>query len=207
MLERSMNVYCIGRNYVEHIKELGNQQNAEPVVFIKPENVQFLDELYQLPTFSNEIHFECELVVKIGESGVAIDIDEGMVYVEEIALGIDFTARDLQKKLKERGLPWELAKAFKNSFLLSKFYQVTGYDDLSAINFQLLKNKEVVQNGDLSKMIFSIDSIINYIIKYFPLENGDIIFTGTPKGVDKVQSKDFYEMILNGNKVHEFKVA
>ncbi len=185
-----MKIICIGRNYAKHIEELENEKPSEPVIFLKPDSAILLKKHpFVIPCFSNEVHYEVEILVKICKLGKHIDKRFANKYYKEIGLGIDFTARDLQSKLKEKGLPWEKAKAFDGSAVISEFYPKKNYD-LENLNFQLYKNKVLVQDGDSKSMLWKIDEIIAYVSQFFTLKIGDIIFTGTPAGVGPVSPKD-----------------
>ena len=188
-----MKILCVGRNYSEHAKELGNEVPENPVIFSKPDTALLKNgEDFFHPDFSNDIHHEVELVIKISKMGKKIQPKFARNYFNEIGLGIDFTARDMQSKLKEKGLPWELAKAFDGSAPIGEFIQVEGID-LSNINFSLKKNGEVVQQGNTSQMIFRFEDIISFVSQYFTLKVGDLIYTGTPAGVGKVNVGDQLE--------------
>ena len=201
-----MKIICIGRNYAEHAKELGNEIPESPVIFIKPDTaVLKKGSDFYIPEFSEDIHYELEVVLKISKGGKYIQEEKAGNYFEEIALGIDFTARDLQSKLKEKGLPWELAKGFDGSAVISDFYKKEDYD-LKNLQFSLLKNKEEVQNGNTSLMLFSPEKIIAFVSKYFTLKTGDLIFTGTPKGVGKVAENDILEAYLEDKKVLDLRI-
>lgn len=186
-----MKLICIGRNYAKHIEELENERPTEPVVFLKPDTAILLKKQpFFIPDFSEEVHHEVEVLVKINRVGKYIDKKFAHKYYDEIGLGIDFTARDLQSKLKEKGLPWEKAKAFDGAAVIGKWLSKEQFSDLNNINFSLQKNDEVVQMGNTSHMMWKIDELIEYVSKYFTLKIGDIIFTGTPAGVGKVVAND-----------------
>jgi acylpyruvate hydrolase len=185
-----MKIICIGRNYVKHIEELGNERPDQPVIFMKPDSaVLRKNQPFYYPSFSNDIHYEVEILVKINKVGKSIAPQFAHNYYEEIGLGIDFTARDVQSKLKEKGLPWELAKGFNQSAVISPFVSKTNYD-LRNLDFALEKNGEVVQSGNTQQMIYPIDEIISFASSYFMLKKGDIIFTGTPSGVGPIEIGD-----------------
>lgn len=185
-----MKIICIGINYTKHIEELSNERPDEPVIFMKPDSAVLLkNNPFIIPPFSEDIHYEVEILVKINRIGKFIDQKFAHKYYEEIGLGIDFTARDLQQKLKEKGLPWEKAKAFDGSAVIGKFCKKSELD-LAAIPFQLLKNGEVVQDGNTSHMLWKIDELISYVSQFFTLKIGDVIFTGTPAGVGRVEPDD-----------------
>ncbi len=201
-----MKIICIGRNYAEHAKELGNEIPESPVIFMKPDTaVLKKGSDFYIPEFSNDVHYELELVLKISKGGKYIQEENADKYYDEIGLGIDFTARDLQSELKGKGLPWELAKGFDGSAVLSEFYKKEDFD-MKNINFSLMKNKEQVQNGNTSLMIFSPEKIIAFVSQYFTLRVGDLIFTGTPKGVGKVSENDFLEAFLEDQKVFDLRI-
>ncbi|MDB5240475.1 MAG: fumarylacetoacetate hydrolase [Spirosoma sp.] len=186
-----MKIICVGRNYAEHIKELNNEQPEDPVIFLKPETaVPLKNEPFFYPEFSSDVHHEVEILVKINRVGKNIDQKFAHKYYDEIGIGIDFTARDLQTKLKAKGLPWELAKGFNGSAPISGFVPKTDYADLHNINFRLDVNGETRQQGNTSMMLFKIDYLISFVSTYFLLQQGDILFTGTPKGVGPVQVGD-----------------
>ncbi len=184
-----MKIFCIGRNYKAHAEELQNAVPTEPVVFMKPETSLMKTSEFYLPTFSNDIHYEVELVLKINKMGKYIQPDFAMDYFDEIALGIDFTARDIQKKLKEKGLPWEKAKAFDNAAAVGEFIPKSKVD-LHHLSFSLNKNGKSVQSGNTADMIFSIPDILVFVSQYFSIKKGDLIYTGTPAGVGKVEEND-----------------
>lgn len=186
-----MKFICIGRNFVDHIEELNNPRPDEPIIFLKPDSALLPKEQpFYIPEFSDDIHHEVEILVKISKVGKHIDRKFAHKYYEEIGLGIDFTARDLQRKLKEQGLPWERAKGFDGSAVVGEWLPKSEFANVDDINFSLHKNGEVVQQGNTSLMLWKIDEIIEFVSKYFTLKIGDIIFTGTPKGVSKVGIND-----------------
>jgi acylpyruvate hydrolase len=202
-----MKIIAIGRNYVDHIKELNNAIPSEPVIFSKPETAIIKNnEPFYLPDFSEDVHHEVEILVKISKIGKNIDAKFAHKYYNEIGLGVDFTARDIQSKLKEKGLPWELAKGFDGSAYVSHFLPKTDFQDLSDINFSLQVNGEVRQQGNTSLMMYSIDTIIAFISRYFTLKTGDIIYTGTPSGVGKVNKGDVLTGSIETTKMFEFSV-
>ena len=202
-----MKIICIGRNYIDHIKELSNQKPMNPVVFLKPDSsVIAKNQNFIIPSFSNEIHHEVELVIKINKVGKHIDKSFSHKYYDEIGLGIDFTARDIQSNLKEKGHPWEKSKAFDNSCMVGKFLKKEKLEDISKIEFSLTKNNELVQSGCSNDMLWKIDELISYISQYFTLKIGDLIFTGTPSGVSKVESGDILEGYILSNKMFTLKV-
>ena len=186
-----MKIIAIGRNYVEHIKELENERPSEPVVFLKPDSAILLKKQpFFIPDFSDDVHHEVEVLVKIDRIGKYIDKKFAHKYYSEIGLGIDFTARDLQAKLKAKGLPWEKAKSFYGAAVIGKWMHKNEIKDIDNIAFFLKKNDTIVQNGNTSHMLWKIDEIIEYVSKYFTLKIGDIIFTGTPAGVSRVVAND-----------------
>jgi 2-keto-4-pentenoate hydratase/2-oxohepta-3-ene-1,7-dioic acid hydratase in catechol pathway len=192
---------------VDHIHELKNELPDSMVLFLKPHTALHDNtEPWILPNFSNDIHYECEVVLKINKKGRNISIEEAEDFFEEISLGIDFTARDIQSNLKAKGLPWEKAKAFDSSALVGNFVPKNNYN-LSNLNFKLLKNSQIVQQGNSHKMIHSFSNIISELSKYFTLEPNDLIYTGTPAGVAAIQSGDNYKGELEGKTIFEFKVC
>jgi 2-keto-4-pentenoate hydratase/2-oxohepta-3-ene-1,7-dioic acid hydratase in catechol pathway len=203
-----MKIICIGRNYVEHIKELGNQQPSEPVIFLKPDSSLLRNnEPFYIPEFSNNLHYEVELVVRINRLGKYIEKKFAHRYYDEIGLGIDFTARDLQNQLIEKGLPWEKSKAFDRSAVISgTFLKKETLGDINAIKFRLDLNGNTVQDGDSSLMIFPVDEIISQVSEYFTLKTGDLIFTGTPAGVGPVKTGDRLEGFLESQKMFDFMI-
>ena len=185
-----MKIICIGRNYAKHIEELANERPTNPVVFMKPDSAILPKRNpFFIPPFSNDVHHEVEILVKINKVGKHIQEKFAHKYYDEIGLGIDFTARDVQSKCKEKGLPWEKAKAFDGSAVIGEFYPKSEFD-LKEIKFQLLKNDAIVQDGNSTAMLWKIDELIAYVSQYFMLKKGDIIFTGTPAGVGKVEEND-----------------
>lgn len=203
-----MKIICIGRNYKEHARELNNEQPSEPVIFLKPDSALLRNnDPFFIPDFSNEIHHEVELIVKIKRLGKNIQPKFAHKYFDEIGLGIDFTARDLQYKLKEKGLPWEKAKAFDSSAVISKYFiPKNELGDLNNLSFRLEKNGRKVQNGNSNEMIFSIEELICEVSKYFTLKIGDLIYTGTPSGVSKVAINDELVGYIGDRKMFEFKI-
>ena len=202
-----MKIICIGRNYIDHIKELSNQKPMNPVVFLKPDSsVIAKNQNFIIPSFSNEIHHEVELVIKINKVGKHIDKSFSHKYYDEIGLGIDFTARDIQNNLKQKGHPWEKSKAFDNSCMVGKFLKKEKLEDISKIEFSLIKNNELVQSGCSKDMLWKIDELISYVSRYFTLKIGDLIFTGTPSGVSKVESGDILEGYISSFKMFTLKV-
>jgi 2-keto-4-pentenoate hydratase/2-oxohepta-3-ene-1,7-dioic acid hydratase in catechol pathway len=186
-----MKLICIGRNYTKHIEELENEKPTDPVIFLKPDtSILLKKQPFFIPDFSNDVHHEIEVLVKINRVGKYIDKVFAHKYYNEVGLGIDFTARDLQSKLKDKGLPWEKAKAFDGAAVIGDWIAKKEFSDVNDINFSLKKNDEIVQTGNTSLMLWKIDEIIEYVSKYFTLKIGDIIFTGTPAGVGKVIAND-----------------
>jgi len=201
-----MKIICIGRNYAKHIEELDNEKPKEPVVFMKPDSAILLkNNPFIIPPFSQDIHYEVEVLVKINRIGKHIDQKFAHKYYEEIGLGIDFTARDLQSRLKEKGLPWEKAKAFDGSAVIGKFYAKDSLN-LENIKFQLFKNDKLVQDGESSHMLWKIDELIAYVSQYFTLKIGDVIFTGTPAGVGRVEANDVLKGTLEEKEMFHIKV-
>ncbi len=202
-----MKIICVGRNYVDHIHELKNEVNSEPVIFLKPETAQLQPKLpFFIPTFSNDVHHEVELVLKINKTGKHISEKFADKYFDEIGIGIDFTARDKQAQLKSKGLPWELAKAFDGAAPTDKFLPKEKFESLDNINFSLQKNGTIVQQGNSGQMIFSFNKIISFVSEYITLKKGDLIFTGTPKGVSAVAAGDVLEAFIGTEKLLTVKV-
>ena len=192
-----MKIICIGRNYAEHAKELGNEVHDEPVVFMKPKSALLQSHTpFYYPEFTNELHYECELVLRISKNGRYIQERHATNYYNGITVGIDFTARDIQDHCKKNGLPWEKAKAFDNSAAIGKFIDITPELNKKIINFRLLKNGEEVQKANSGQMLFSFDNLIAHISNYFSLNIGDLIFTGTPAGVGECVVGDQLEAFL-----------
>lgn len=202
-----MKIICIGRNYTEHIAELQNERPSEPVVFLKPDSAVLLKQHpFVIPEFSNDIHHEVEVLIKINKVGKYIDAKFAHKYYDEIGLGIDFTARDLQSKLKEKGLPWEKAKAFDGSAVIGDFLSIKNFNSLENLTFELTNNGETVQKGNTANMLWKIDELIAHVSQYFTLKIGDVIFTGTPHGVARVNPNDVLEGFLEGNKLFRIQV-
>ena len=202
-----MKLICIGRNYTEHIKELENERPTDPVVFLKPDTSILLKKMpFFIPEFSNDVHHEVEVLVKIKKVGKYIDKKFAHKYYDEIGLGVDFTARDLQAKLKAKGLPWEKAKAFDGAAVIGNWLPKTKFTDVNNINFSLEKNGELVQEGNTQLMLWKIDELIEYVSKYFTLKIGDIIFTGTPAGVGKVFANDELKGYIEGEELFSIKI-
>jgi acylpyruvate hydrolase len=201
-----MKIICVGRNYGLHAKELGNEIPEKPVIFSKPDTALLKNnEPFYHPDFSQDIHHELELVVKIDKVGKSILPQFASKYYSQVTVGIDFTARDLQNELKTKGLPWELAKAFDNSAVIGEFVTL-GELDIQNLDIQLLKNEELVQTGNTKDMLFNVDTIIAFVSKYFTLKTGDLIFTGTPAGVSKVNIGDQLQGFLNHQKLFDFEI-
>jgi acylpyruvate hydrolase len=193
-----MKIFCIGRNYVEHAKELNNAVPTKPLIFMKPPTALLLEgKPFYYPDFTQNLHHELEIVLRISKNGKAIQPEFAHRYYDKIALGIDFTARDLQDDLKAKGQPWEIAKGFDGSAVLSDFVPLSNYNS-SAINFHLTKNGETVQTGTTQDLIFTFDTLISYISKFFTLQQGDYIYTGTPAGVGPVKIGDKLVGFLEG---------
>lgn len=202
-----MKIICVGRNYVEHIAELNNERPDEPVLFIKPDTALLSKEFpFVIPDFSQDIHYEAEVVVKITKVGKYIDAKFAHKYYDQVSLGIDFTARDIQSKLKEKGLPWEKAKAFDNSAFVGDFLPKTDFESLGDLAFSFQQNGKTVQQATTAQMIWNIDELIAEISTYFTLKTGDLIFTGTPVGVGKVNPGDLLEGFLKDKKVFDLIV-
>jgi len=193
-----MKIICIGRNYSEHVKELGNEAPKEPLFFLKPDSAILPKRVpFYIPEFTNDLHYEVELLVKINRLGKHIEERFANEYYSQIGLGIDFTARDLQKECKSKGLPWEKAKAFDGSAIIGKeFIDKSEFESVQDISFSLNKNGDQVQLGNSKDMIFTIDAIISYVSQFFTLKIGDIIYTGTPSGVGPVKIGDKLEGFL-----------
>lgn len=202
-----MKIICIGRNYSEHAKELNNAVPTEPVIFMKPKNALLLPEkpLYY-PEFTDDLHYECEVVVKVSKNGKYIQQRFARKYYSEVSVGLDFTARDLQEKQKQKGLPWEIAKSFDASAAVGNFVPLSESMNVNALDFKLLLNGNEVQHGNTKDMIFNVDTIIEYVSKFFTLNIGDLIFTGTPAGVGPVNVHDKLEGYLAGQKLLEVDI-
>ncbi|NBW27098.1 MAG: FAA hydrolase family protein [Flavobacteriaceae bacterium] len=202
-----MKLICIGRNYTKHIEELNNERPDEPVVFMKPDSAILLKQHpFVIPEFSEDIHHELEVIVKINKVGKCIEPKFAHKYYDEISVGIDFTARDLQQKLKDKGLPWEKAKAFDGSAVIGDFVSKSDFKSLDNLNFEMTNNGVTVQKGNTSFMLWKIDELIAYVSQFFTLKIGDIIFTGTPEGVAVVRPDDVLEGYLEGNKLFRIQV-
>ena len=202
-----MKIICIGRNYAEHAKELGNEIPESPVIFMKPDTaILKKGSDFYIPEFSDDVHYELEVVLKISKGGKYIQEKNADKYYDEIGLGIDFTARELQSKLKEKGLPWEKAKAFDGSAVIGNFLPKKNFESLNSINFELTNNGALVQKGCTSNMLWKIDELIAYVSQYFTLKIGDIIFTGTPEGVARVNTNDVLEGFIEGKSIFKIQV-
>lgn len=206
-LQKKMKIICIGRNYTKHIEELNNERPDEPVVFMKPDSAILLKQHpFVIPEFSEDIHHELEVIVKINKVGKYIEPKFAHKYYDEISIGIDFTARDLQQKLKDKGLPWEKAKAFDGSAVIGDFVSKSDFKSSDNLNFEMTNNGVTVQKGNTSFMLWKIDELIAYVSQFFTLKIGDIIFTGTPEGVAVVRPDDVLEGYLEGNKLFRIQV-
>ena len=202
-----MKLICIGRNYSQHILELKSEKPTEPVVFLKPDTAILLKKQpFFIPDFSDEVHHEVEVLVKISRVGKYINSKFAHKYYEQIGLGIDFTARDLQQELKEKGLPWEKSKSFDGSAVIGKWVSKSNYQSLNKIPFSLLKNNQIVQSSNTEDMLWGIDEIISHVSKYFTLKIGDIIFTGTPSGVGKVKPNDSLKGYIGDQEFFSIKI-
>ncbi|MBA5629806.1 fumarylacetoacetate hydrolase family protein [Moheibacter lacus] len=201
-----MKIICIARNYAEHAKELKNEIPENPVFFLKPDtSVLQKDRDFYIPEFTENLHYEAEIILKISKAGKYIQPEFASKYFEQISLGIDFTARDLQTQLKEKGHPWEIAKAFDNAAVVGEFYPKNDFD-LENLNFHMTKNQDIVQKGNTNQMIHDFAKIISTASQYFTLKTGDLIFTGTPAGVGQVLENDYLEGYLDDRKVFEVRV-
>lgn len=202
-----MKIICIGRNYAKHIEELQNERPTEPVIFMKPDSAILLKQHpFVIPEFSDDIHHEIEIIVKINKVGKYIEPKFAHKYYDEISVGIDFTARDLQAKLKAKGLPWEKAKAFDGSAVVGDFLSKEQFSSMENITFELTNNGKTVQIGNSSYMLWRIDELISYVSQFFTLKIGDIIFTGTPEGVAAVKTDDVLEGFLEGHKLFRIQI-
>jgi 2-keto-4-pentenoate hydratase/2-oxohepta-3-ene-1,7-dioic acid hydratase in catechol pathway len=202
-----MKLICVGRNYNDHIQELNNTRPDAPVIFIKPDSALAQPtQPFFIPDFSKDIHYEVEILVRINRIGKYIQPEFAHKYYDEIGLGIDFTARDLQKELKSKGLPWEKAKGFDGSARIGKWFSKKDFVDINDIRFQLKKNNQVVQESTTAQMIWSIDELISHISEFFTLKIGDVIFTGTPAGVGPVEAGDFLAGFIEGQQAFGVKI-
>jgi 2-keto-4-pentenoate hydratase/2-oxohepta-3-ene-1,7-dioic acid hydratase in catechol pathway len=201
-----MKIICIGRNYQDHISELSNQRPKDPVVFIKPDSAVLPREQdFYIPDFSSDIHYEVEVLVKIKKVGKHISPEFAHLYFDEVGLGIDFTARDLQEELKLKGLPWEKCKGFDGSAVIGEWRDSKDLPQLNSIDFSLEKNGETVQQANTKEMLWSIEQLVSYVSTFFTLKKGDIIFTGTPAGVGAISAGDYLEGFLEGQSM--FKIG
>lgn len=202
-----MKIICIGRNYSEHARELNNVVPTEPIYFMKPDSALLIrNRPFFYPDFTQDLHYECEIVLRIGKVGKCINEKFALSYIDAIAVGIDFTARDLQQKAKEKGLPWEKAKAFDFSAPVSTFVPVSEFNDIEQINFSLKKNGETVQAGNTKDMIFSYAKLISYVSQFMTLKTGDYIYTGTPSGVGPVIVGDYLEAYIEDKKMLSLRI-
>jgi 2-keto-4-pentenoate hydratase/2-oxohepta-3-ene-1,7-dioic acid hydratase in catechol pathway len=202
-----MKLICVGRNYNDHIQELNNTRPDAPVIFIKPDSALAQPtQPFFIPDFSKDIHYEVEILVRINRIGKYIQTEFAHKYYDEVGLGIDFTARDLQKELKSKGLPWEKAKGFDGSARIGKWFSKKDFVDINDICFRLEKNNQVVQESTTAQMIWSIDALISHISEFFTLKIGDVIFTGTPAGVGPVEAGDFLEGFIEEQQAFGVKI-
>lgn len=202
-----MKIICIGRNYVDHAKELNNQVPTEPVFFLKPETALLPKRNpFVYPSFSNDVHYEVEIVIRINRIGKHIEEKFAHKYFDQVGIGVDFTARDVQQQCKEKGLPWEKAKAFDSSAPTSNFLPISDFEDIQNLNFSIKVNNEIRQQGNTKDMIFNINQIISYVSKFVTLKIGDLIFTGTPAGVGPIQINDKVECFIEEQKLLTFNV-
>lgn len=202
-----MKIICVGQNYLNHIKELNSKRNKSPILFLKPDSsIIQKNQPFFIPEFSKEIHYEAEIILKFDKLGKHIDRKFSNRYYNQISLGIDFTARDLQEKLKKSGQPWEKAKSFDNSAVVGDWIDVNNFQDINNINFCLKLNNEIVQSSNSSNMIWKIDDLVTEVSNYFTLKIGDILFTGTPEGVGKVSIGDVLDGFLEEKKVFSIKI-
>lgn len=202
-----MKIFCVGRNYADHAKELNNEVPDEPVIFMKPKSALLQPHTpFYYPEFTNELHYEAELVLRIAKNGKYIQEKFASKYYDAVTVGIDFTARDIQTELKQKGLPWERAKAWDNSAVVGKWVPVTGLKNKNDVKFALYKNKELVQQGASDEMIFSFDYIVSYISNFFSINIGDLIFTGTPAGVGEAVVGDELEGFMEDQSLFAMEV-
>lgn len=202
-----MKIICIGRNYAEHIAELSNERPAEPVVFIKPDSAVLpREQAFYIPEFTKEVHYELEVLVRFCKVGKHIQQKFAHKYYDQVSLGIDFTARDLQTELKEKGLPWEKAKGFDGAAVIGEWLPKDQFDDLGNLNFSLLKNGQLAQQGNTGSMLWKIDELIAYVSRYFTLKKGDVLFTGTPSGVGRITANDYLSGILEEQELLNVKI-
>ena len=202
-----MKLICIGKNYLKHIHELNSKKEDDPVIFLKPDtSVIQKKQPFFIPEFSSDIHYEVEIILKFNRVGKHIEPKFSKKYFDKVSLGIDFTARDLQRKFKENGLPWDIAKGFDNSAMIGDWLSVDLFDDIDNINFRLEKNGEIVQKSNSSNMIWNIDQLISKASTFFTIKIGDIMFTGTPEGVGRVVENDLLEGYIDDKKVFSVRV-
>lgn len=202
-----MKIICIGRNYADHITELANEKPKDPVVFLKPDTSLLLKgQPFFIPDFSSDIHYEVEVLVRINRIGKHIQPKFAHKYYDDVGLGIDFTARDLQRQLKEKGLPWEKAKGFDGAAVIGKWLPKSQLSSMTALHFSLIKNEIEVQQGNTAQMLWSIDELIAYVSQFFTLKIGDVLFTGTPAGVGAVAENDVLVGKLEGEEMFRIKV-
>lgn len=202
-----MKIFCVGRNYADHAKELKNDVPDEPVIFMKPKSALLQPHTpFYYPEFTNELHYECELVLRIAKNGKYIQEKFASKYYDAVSVGIDFTARDIQNELKQKGLPWEKAKAWDNSAVVGKWIPFPEVKNKNKINFALYKNKELVQQGDSDEMLFNFDYIVSYISNFFSINIGDLIFTGTPAGVGEAVVGDELEGFMEEQNLFTLEV-
>ena len=202
-----MKIFCVGRNYVAHASELGNEVPDEPVIFMKPKSALLQPHTpFYYPEFTNELHYECELVLRISKNGKYIQEKFASKYYDAVTVGIDFTARDIQNQLKEKGLAWEKAKAWDNSAAIGKWIQLTNIKNKKDINFCLYKNKELVQQSNSNMMIHNFDNIVSYISNFFSVNIGDLVFTGTPAGVGEIVVGDEMEGFIEDESLLQLDV-
>lgn len=200
-----MKILCVGRNYVNHAKELGNEVPKEPVIFMKPDSALMRQrDAFYIPDFTNDVHYEAELVVRFMRLGKNIESKFAPKYYQEITLGLDLTARDVQSQLKAKGLPWEKAKAFDQSAVVGDWLKLEELPE--TIHFQLYKNGELVQDGNSEHMLFSIPQLVEHCSSYFTIKIGDLLFTGTPEGVGPVKAGDVLEGFIEGKKVLRVRI-
>lgn len=201
-----MKIFCVGRNYSEHAKELNNEIPEAPVIFMKPPTAILKGKDFYIPEFSSDVHYECELVYRVCKNGKHIEPQFAGKYIDAITVGIDFTARDVQANQKKKGLPWEIAKAFDNSAVVGEFTPISELPDNQSVKFNMQKNATDVQIGDSANMIYPIAELVAYLSKFFTLQQGDLIFTGTPAGVGPVAIGDVLTGYLEGSKRFEINI-
>lgn len=202
-----MKILCIGRNYVAHAKELGNEVPQEPVIFIKPSTALAQEtKSFSIPSFSSDLHYECEVVLRISKHAKQIAVEKASEIYDALTVGIDFTARDVQQRLKDKGLPWEKAKAFDQSAIIGEWRDAATFKNKRDIHFCLYKNKSLVQQGHTAAMIYGFEEILSHVSNYFTLEPGDLVFTGTPAGVGPVEPGDILEGFLEDDSLFELTI-